>query len=37
MTRVLFAFLTVLTLGLAVTGCRAEVDTDAATTVSLPR
>ena len=39
MTRVLFAALFVLTLGLALGGCRAEgeIDTDAATHVAVPR
>ena len=37
MTRVLFAFLFVLTMGLAIGGCRAEVETDAASTVTAPR
>ncbi len=37
MIRVLFSFLMVLSLGLAVTGCRAEVDTDTASNVSAPR
>jgi hypothetical protein len=37
MTRVLFAALFVLTMGLALGGCRAEVETDAATHVAVPR
>ena len=37
MTRVLFAFLMVLTLGAAVGGCRAEIDADDHSQVGLPR
>jgi hypothetical protein len=37
MTRVFFAFLMVLSLGLAVSGCRAEGEIDTASSVSAPR
>ena len=37
MTRILFASLIVLSLGLAIGGCRAEGDTDAASHVTAPR
>ena len=37
MTRVLFAVLMALSLGLAVGGCRAEGEVDTASTVTAPR
>jgi hypothetical protein len=37
MTRVIFAVLMVLSLGLAVSGCRAEGEIDTASSVSAPR
>ena len=37
MTRILFAVLMVLSLGLAVTGCRAEGEIDTGSSVIAPR
>ena len=37
MTRVLFATLFVLTTGLALVGCRAEIEADDVSNISVPR